>query len=50
MANQTSKRFVDNLGKIYGVYAGGFIGFVIILAILEQMGVPNKIIGYCLCS
>src|SRR5882672_6293092 len=47
MANQTSKSFVDNLGKIYGVYAGGFIGFVIILAILEQMGVPNKIIGYC---
>ena len=39
MANQTSKSFVDNLGKIYGVYAGGFIGFVIILAILEQMGV-----------
>src|SRR6266542_361376 len=47
MANQTSKRFVDNLGRIYGVYAGGFIGFVIILAILEQMGVPNKVIGYC---
>ena len=47
MANQTSKRFVDNLGKIYGVDAGDFIGFVIILAILEQMGVPNKIIGYC---
>src|SRR5512147_2494688 len=47
MANQTSKSFVDNLGKIYGVYAGGFIGFVIILAILEQMGVSNRIIGYC---
>ncbi len=47
MANQTSKSFVDNLGKIYGVYAGGFIGFVIILAILEQMGVPNRVIGYC---
>ena len=30
----TSKSFVDNLGKIYGGYAGGFIGFVIILAIL----------------
>ncbi len=43
----TSKRFVDNLGKIYGGYAGGFIGFVIILAIMEQMGVSNKIIGYC---
>jgi cation/acetate symporter len=39
--------FINNLGKIYGGYAGGFIGFVIVLAILEQMGVPNAIIGYC---
>ena len=46
MATQ-SKRFVDNLGKIYGGYAGGFIGFVIILAIMEQMGVSSKVIGYC---
>ena len=34
MATQ-SKSFIDNLGKIYGVYAGSFIGFVIVLAILE---------------
>jgi cation/acetate symporter len=46
MATRTSNAFVANLGKIYGGYAGGFIGFVIILAILEQMGVPNRIIGY----
>jgi cation/acetate symporter len=46
MATSSSNAFVANLGKIYGGYAGGFIGFVIILAILEQMGVPNKIIGY----
>jgi cation/acetate symporter len=46
MANQTSNAFINNLPKIYGGYAGGFLGFVIILAILEQMGVPNKIIGY----
>jgi cation/acetate symporter len=38
--------FLANLGKVYGVYTGGFIGFTIILAILEQMGVPNKFIGY----
>ncbi|GAA0579194.1 sodium:solute symporter family protein [Caenispirillum bisanense] len=38
--------FVDNLGKIYGIYTGGFIGFVIFLAVLEQVGVPNRIIGY----
>src|SRR5207247_9546284 len=47
MATKTSNSFIDSLGKIYGFYAGGFIGFVIILAILEQMGVPNKVIGYC---
>jgi len=38
--------FVANLGKIYGGYAGAFIGFTILLAILEQMGLPNKWIGY----
>src|SRR5688572_1437580 len=46
MANQTSNAFVTNLPKIYGGYAGGFLVFVIILAIAEQMGLPNKIIGY----
>jgi cation/acetate symporter len=47
MATKTSNAFIANLGKIYGGYAGGFIVFVIILGILEQMGVPNRIIGYC---
>jgi cation/acetate symporter len=47
MATQASKSFVDNLGKIYGGYAGGFVGFVIVLAILEQAGMSNQIIGYC---
>jgi cation/acetate symporter len=43
---RTSASFIANLGKIYAGYAGGFIGFTIILAILEQVGLPNKIIGY----
>jgi cation/acetate symporter len=38
--------FLANLGKIYAGYTGGFIGFTILLAILEQLGVPNKFIGY----
>ncbi len=38
--------FVSNLGRIYGIYTGGFIGFVIVLAILEQVGVSDQIIGY----
>ncbi|NQW10610.1 MAG: cation acetate symporter [Alphaproteobacteria bacterium] len=31
-------RFVDNLPKIYGIYTGGFLGFVALMAILEQYG------------
>ena len=49
MATQTSSGdgdFIKNLGKIYGFYTGGFLAFVILLAILEQVGVPNKILGY----
>ncbi|MGE0747549.1 MAG: sodium:solute symporter family protein [Rhodospirillales bacterium] len=38
--------FLSNLGRIYGLYTGGFLGFTILLAILEQLGVPNRIIGY----
>jgi cation/acetate symporter len=46
MASAAKQAFLQNLGKIYGGYAGGFVGFVIILAILEQMGVANVYIGY----
>ncbi|BAR98292.1 VC_2705 family sodium/solute symporter [Blastochloris viridis] len=38
--------FTANLGKIYAFYTGGFLTFVVILAILEQAGVPNAVIGY----
>ena len=38
--------FIANLGRIYGMYTGGFFAFVILLGILEQVGVPNRIIGY----
>ena len=43
MAMQGS--FVDNLPKIYGLYTGGFIVFIGLMAILEQMGVSADIIG-----
>ncbi len=44
---QTQKGdFTQNLGKIYGLYTGGFFAFVLIIAALEQAGVPNKILGY----
>jgi len=38
--------FIGQLGKIYAGYTGGFAAFVVILAILEQMGVPDRVIGY----
>lgn len=38
--------FIDNLGRIYAMYTGTFIGFVIFLGILEWVGVPNTILGY----
>ncbi len=37
--------FIDNLPKVYGIYTGGFIGFIIIMAIAEQMGMTAKAIG-----
>ena len=49
MATQTTTaadNFYKQLGRMYGTYAGGFIAFVVLLAILEQMGVPNKVLGY----
>jgi len=46
MATQTQAQFTQSLKKYYGLYTGGFIGFVILLAIAEQMGMPNRWIGY----
>ena len=39
--------FIDNLPKVYGIYTGGFLGFIIIMAIGEQMGMSAKAIGIC---
>ncbi len=41
-----SGAFLDNLGKVYMYYTGGFFVFVGVLAVLEQLGVPNLYIGY----
>jgi cation/acetate symporter len=38
--------FTSNLGRIYGIYTGGFIAFIILMAILSAVGVPNRVIGY----
>ena len=38
--------FKKQLNKVYGWYAGGFVVFVVVLAILEQMGLPRSWIGF----
>ena len=38
-------KFIDNLPKIYGTYTGGFLVFVILMAIAEQAGMSAKLIG-----
>ena len=40
--------FIDNLPKVYGIYTGGFIAFIIFMAIGEsQMGMSKDAIGIC---
>ena len=40
-----SSNFIDNLPRVYGIYTGGFIGFIVLMAIAEQMGMTAKAIG-----
>jgi cation/acetate symporter len=42
----TQKAFTAQLKRVYTWYTGGFILFVIVLAVLEQMGLPRRWIGY----
>ena len=37
--------FIDNLPRIYGMYTGGFVLFIILMAVLEHLGVSAKWIG-----
>lgn len=46
MAGPVQSRFVAQLKRYYALYTGGFIGFVVLLSIFEQMGMPNKVLGY----
>ena len=38
-------KFIDNLPKVYGIYTGGFLVFIILMAIAEQAGMSPKAIG-----
>ena len=49
MATQTtsaSDAFYKQLGRMYGTYTGGFLAFILFLALLEYFGVPNRVLGY----
>ncbi|MBX3717598.1 MAG: VC_2705 family sodium/solute symporter [Burkholderiales bacterium] len=43
----SQKTFTQQLKKYYTFYTGGFVAFVVLLAIAEQMGMSSKWIGYC---
>jgi len=40
------RAFKSQLNKVYGWYTGGFIAFIIVLGVLEQMGLPKNWIGF----
>jgi cation/acetate symporter len=46
MATQTQAAFKAQLKKVYAWYTGGFLIFVVVLAILESFGLPRNWIGY----
>jgi cation/acetate symporter len=41
----SNKAFKKQLNKVYAWYTGGFFGFIIVLAVLEQLGMPREWIG-----
>jgi cation/acetate symporter len=41
-----NRAFKAQLNKVYAWYTGGFIAFVIVLAVMEQMGLPRNWIGF----
>jgi cation/acetate symporter len=42
----SNKAFKAQLKKVYSWYTGGFLVFIVALAILEQLGMPRAWIGY----
>jgi cation/acetate symporter len=45
-AGDSNRAFRKQLSKVYTWYTGGFLGFVVVLAVLEQMGLPREWIGF----
>ena len=47
-AARGNKAFFKQLSRYYTFYTGGFVAFVVLVGVLEQLGVPNKALGYML--
>ena len=45
MSSPDKSSFINNLPKIYGIYTGGFIIFILLMAVLEQAGMSSETIG-----
>ncbi|TDP63210.1 sodium:solute symporter family protein [Roseateles toxinivorans] len=46
ISTAANSAFKKQLNKVYTWYTGGFLAFIVILAILEQMGLPRQYIGF----
>ena len=38
-------KFIDNLPKVYGIYTGGFLAFILLMALAEKAGMSKYMIG-----
>jgi cation/acetate symporter len=46
ISSNANAAFKQQLNKVYAWYTGGFLAFVVVLAVLEQMGLPRNWIGF----
>ena len=44
--SESSAAFYKQLGRMYGMYTGSFLVFVVFVGILELIGVQNRVLGY----
>ena len=45
-AQAASAAFYRQLGRLYGTYTGLFLAFILLVALLEWVGVRNRVLGY----
>ncbi|MBT9500139.1 MAG: cation acetate symporter [Burkholderiaceae bacterium] len=46
ISTAANSAFKKQLNKVYTWYTGGFLAFIVVLGILEQMGLPRQYIGF----